>query len=413
MMDRNKLPRWINALIDSIADAPMSPIGRLATRQYGTPAPTGSVPHSHFADRPFRVLIAPVNYSGQGREWARALEESTPEISAQNLAIDVPGGFSFDADLIVPVATYHNDSDWQQREFEAAASATHVLIEAEEPPFGRLLGRSVAAQAQALLDRGVDVAYLAHGTDARLPSRHIRTNPWSYYGDDSIYLPRAEALAARNIALLEKSGRALFVSTPDLLLDLPSARWCPVVVDPGRWAARRAERVKGAPLRVAHAPSVSAVKGTQLILPALERLADEKVITLDLVTGVPSANMPLRFADADVVIDQMRIGSYGVAAVEAMASGCVVVGHVSDDVRALIADQSGAKLPIVEATVDTIESVLRELATDHSLEPRRRHGLDFVQRVHDGRLSSHVLREHWIDRSNADDRKAPTDASTR
>lgn len=413
MMDRNRLPRWINALVDSIADAPMSPIGRLAARQYGTPAPAGSVPSSRFADRRSRVLIAPVNYSGQGREWARALEHSTPDISAQNFAIDVPGGFSFDADIVVPVATYHNDSDWQRREFEAAAGATHVLIEAEEPPFGRLLGRSVAAQSQALLDRGVDVAFLAHGTDARLPSRHIETNPWSYYRDESIYLPRAETLAARNIALLESSGRPLFVSTPDLLLDLPSAHWCPVVVDPKRWETRRTARATGSPLRVAHAPSVSAVKGTQLILPALERLVDEKVITLDLVTGVPTTDMPQRFANADVVIDQMRVGSYGVAAVEAMASGCVVVGHVSDEVRALITAQSGANLPIVEATVDIIERVLRDLAGDQSFMSRRAQGLDFVQKLHDGRYSAKVLREHWIDRIRADDRRGTADASTR
>lgn len=413
MMNRNRLPRWINVLIDSIADAPMSPLGRLAARQYGAPAPAGSVPTTCFADRATRVLIAPVNYSGQGREWARALEESAQSISAQNLAVDVPGGFAFDADVVVPVATYHNDADWQRREFEAAARATHVLIEAEEPPFGRLYGRSVTAQAQALLDRGVDVAYLAHGTDARLPSRHMKANRWSYYGDESIYLPRAEAVAARNIALLENSGRPLFVSTPDLLLDVPGAHWCPVVVDPARWATARTERPLGAPLRVAHAPSVSAVKGTQLILPALERLVDDRIITLDLVTGVPSSEMPQRFADADVVIDQMRIGSYGVAAVEAMAAGCVVVGHVSTAVRSLVQAQSGKALPIIEATVDTIESALRELAIGGSLAPHREQGDHFVRAVHDGRFSARMLREHWIDHRTADDRKASIDASRR
>jgi glycosyltransferase involved in cell wall biosynthesis len=155
------------------------------------------------------------------------------------------------------------------------------------------------------------------------------------------------------------------------------------------------------------------VKGTQLILPVLERLVDEKVITLDLVTGVPTTDMPQRFADADVVIDQMRVGSYGVAAVEAMASGCVVVGHVSNEVRALITAQSGSELPIVEATVDIIEQVLRDLAEDQSFISRRAHGLEIVQELHDGTYSAKVLREHWIDRNRADDRRAHTDASTR
>src|SRR5690349_8170358 len=99
----------------------MSPIGRLAARRLGAPAPAGAVAATVFDDRPTRVLIAPVNYSGQGREWARALEAADPSISARNMAVDVPGGFAFDADLVVPVGTYHNGAEWQQRQFEAAA----------------------------------------------------------------------------------------------------------------------------------------------------------------------------------------------------------------------------------------------------------------------------------------------------
>ncbi|MFS0893285.1 hypothetical protein [Microbacterium sp. 179-I 3D3 NHS] len=405
-MNRNRLPRWLNALIDRIADAPTSPIGRLAARQYGAPPPTGSVAATTFDDRPIRVLITPVNYSGQARAWARALQAGDPRISARNTAIDVVGGFAFDADVIVPLSTYHNDAEWQRREFDAAATATHVLIEAEEPPFGRLLGRSVAAQAAALEERGVSVAYMAHGTDVRLPSRHRRDNPWSLYDDESLYVPRIETLAARNIALIENSGRPHFVSTPDLLLDLPRARWCPVVVDVDRWAAPRAERASDRPLRVVHAPSVSAVKGTTLILPALERLDAEGVISLELVRGVPSAQMPAIFAGADVVIDQMRIGSYGVAAVEAMASGCVVVGHVAEGVRDLITRQTGERLPIVEATADIIEVVLRDLAARPDLSELRDDGRRFVEHVHDGTLSARVLSEHWIDGGD-EEREAP------
>lgn len=403
-MNRNRLPAWVNTLMDAVADRPMSLLGRLAARQYGRPTP-GTVPATSFAERPVRVLITPVNYSGQAREWARALERTYPQISARNTAIDVPGGFAFDADIVVPLPTYHNDTDWQRREFEAAATATHVLIEAEEPPFGRLLGRSVSAQTQALGDRGVDVAYLAHGTDVRLPSRHLRDNPWSPYHDDDIYTPRAETLAARNIALIEASGRPQFVSTPDLLRDLPRARWCPVVVDPERWKVMRAERAQGRPLRVAHAPSVTAVKGTALILPALQRLVDEGVIVLDLVTGVPSEEMPAVFAAADVVIDQMRIGSYGVAAVEALASGCVVVGHVASDVRASITQHTGIDPPIVEATVDTIEDVLRTLAARSRLDDLRARGQEFVQTVHDGRVSAEVLHAHWIAKDHSEEPK--------
>lgn len=407
-MNRNRLPRWVNAGIDAIADAPMSAIGRIAARRMGKPDPPGSVPVTSFDQRARRVLIAPVNYSGQATAWARSLEAELPDLSARSAAIDVPGGFSFPADLVIPVATFHNDRDWQRRQFEAAAGATHVLIEAEEPIFGRMLGRSVTAQAEALRRRGVEVAFMAHGTDVRLPSRHLRDNPWSHFADADIYVPRLEALAVRNIALLEQFGAPVFVSTPDLLLDLPDAQWCPVVVDPLRW--HTGHRVPARrPLRVAHAPSVGAVKGTDLMLPVLERLAAEGVITVNLVRGVPSAHMPEVFRRADVVIDQLRIGSYGVAACEAMASGAVVVGHVSDAVRDLVVQHTGRALPIVEADPDSLEQVLRSLAARDDLSDVSAEGLEFVREVHDGRRSAQIMRRHWIER----DRKADRDASGR
>lgn len=394
-MNRNRIPRWMNALIDLVADTPMSPIGRLASRRYGTPV-VGSVSSTVFEQRSRRVLIAPVNYSGQGYAWARALERHDDDLSARNMAIDVPGGFDYPADLVVPVPTYHNDADWQRRQRDAALGATHVLIEAEEPPFGRLLGRSVLRQTNALSDGGVDVAFLAHGTDVRLPSRHRQDNPWSHYADPAIYAARDEVLAARNIALLKASGRPVFVSTPDLLLDLPDAHWCPVVVDAATWARAREERPPGTPLRVAHAPSVSVIKGTHLILPALERLQSEGIIDLDLIQGVPSREMPARFARADVVIDQLRIGSYGAAACEALASGCLVVGHLSDTVRDRVRRETGLDVPIHEATPDTISDVLRNLAMQHDLRPLRSEGRRFVAEVHDGRRSAAILTTAWI-----------------
>ena len=411
MVNRNDLPHLVNVAIDAIADAPMSPLGRIAAKRLGRPAPRGSVPATTFDARPRRVLIAPVNYSGQGTAWARSLEAADPTISARNMAIDVPGGFSFDADVVVPVGTYHNDPDWQRRQFDAASRATHVLIEAEEPPFGRLLGRSVGAQARALIDRGVDVAFLAHGTDVRLPSRHMAGNEWSYYSDASVYAPRAETLAARNIALVVESGRPAFVSTPDLLIDLPDATWCPVAVDPGRWAADRAPREAKRPLRVAHAPSVAAAKGTALIMPTLERLQAEGVIELDLIRGVPSGRMPAAFAAADVVLDQFRAGSYGVAACEAMAAGCIVVGHLSTQVRDEVRSRTGSDVPILDATPTTLDAVLRELAADADIDARRAAMTEFVGSVHDGRLSAHVLIDGWIGPAAPEDQKEPSLAS--
>ncbi|QIM15888.1 glycosyltransferase family 4 protein [Leucobacter insecticola] len=395
-MNRHALPGWMNRLIDGIADSPTSLLGRLAARRLGRPAPRGTVGVTSFAEAGTRVLIAPVNYSGQGRAWAAALESAHENLSARNMAVDVPGGFSFHSDLVVPVGTYHNDPDWQRRQLAAASRATHVLIEAEEPPFGRLFGRSLRAQATALSEKGVDLAYLAHGVDVRLPSRHRDINEWSYFHDPSVYAARTEMLARRNIEFLHNCGHPVFISTPDLLVDLPSAIWCPVAVDLARWEGERPSREPGAPLRVVHAPSIAAVKGTDLIVPTMERLHHEGVIRFELIQGVPSEQMPAVLRNADVVLDQFRLGAYGVVACEAMAAGCVVVGHISQQVRQTVLTETGHRLPIIEATPATLEQEIRTLAQDPRLIDRQTAGAQFVREVHDGRLAARALLDHWI-----------------
>tara|TARA_R110002020_G_scaffold475881_3_gene713589 strand:+ start:17649 stop:18617 length:969 start_codon:yes stop_codon:yes gene_type:complete len=315
------------------------------------------------------------------------------------MAIEVPGGFAFPTDLEVSTTIYHNGARWQRAQRDAVSSFTHVLFEAEEPIFGRLFDRDVAREAHYLAEHGVDTAFMAHGTDVRLPSGHQDRTVWSPYRDPDLYLDRLERLASLNRKILEESGRPLFVSTPDLLADLPSARWCPVVVDPAAWKTV-AKRSDG-PLRVLHAPTSALMKGTHLIEPMLHSLHEKGVIEYRPVRGVPAAAMPELLSGSDVVLDQFRLGSYGVAACEAMAAGRLVVGHVTAEVRNVVESATRMKLPIVEATPDSLESVLETVAQDPTIfTAAQSAGPDFVSAVHDGRLSSQVLLDNWIRRSS-------------
>ena len=64
------------------------------------------------------------------------------------------------------------------------------------------------------------------------------------------------------------------------------------------------------------------------------------------IVGVPHAEMPEFYAGADIVLDQFTLGSYGVAACEAMASGRLVMGHVDEPARAEVRDRTGLDLPV-------------------------------------------------------------------
>jgi hypothetical protein len=382
-------------VVDYVADHPGSIPGRLAALRLGRVRPADVPRATRPPDALTRVYVGPVNFAGQGYAWARALEAARPGVGARN--VQTVHGLTFPADTEVPSAVYHRSKTWQRAELDAASGFTHVLIEAVRPLFGRLYLRDVEAEVTALTERGVSVALMCHGTDVRLPSRHRSATPWSPYRGAELDRDRREVLARRNADLVARLSRPTFVSTPDLLADVPSAHWCPVVVDLGRWSAPPRATTSRRPV-VAHIPSLASVKGTELVRPALQELHGAGEIEYREASGVPPERMPELWAAADIVLDQFRLGSYGVAACEAMAAGAVVVGHVTDAVRRTVLDETGHVLPIVEATPETVGAVVRDLATD----PVRRAELAaeqraFVRAVHDGRTSADVLLRHWIE----------------
>jgi glycosyltransferase involved in cell wall biosynthesis len=103
--------------------------------------------------------------------------------------------------------------------------------------------------------------------------------------------------------------------------------------------------------------------------------------------------MPGIYRDADVVLDQFRLGSYGVAACEAMAAGRVVVGNVTDAVRRRVRETTGSDLPVVQAEPDEIADVVLRLIDERDWgRARAAEGVAFVERVHSGPLAAEALR---------------------
>ncbi|MBE7699548.1 hypothetical protein H9623_04400 [Oerskovia sp. Sa1BUA8] len=339
-----------------------------------------------------RLYIAPANYAGQGYRWARAAER-LPGVAAVNMAAVLPaGGFAFPVDYAVPQFVYSSSRSWQQEQRRAVERFSHVLIEACRPLFPRSGDGSAFSEARDLASHGVSVAMVCHGSEVRLPSRHAAAAPWSPFRDDGWKdVPALEALARRNREGLEASGLPVFVSTPDLLLDVPWATWLPVVVEPAVWATDEPPLERPVPV-VVHVPSSGVIKGTSLIEPVLADLESRGLIEYRAVHGVPSAEMPAIYRGADIVLDQFRIGSYGVAACEAMAAGRVVVSHVDEQVRGHVRGVTGGEVPIVEATVETLEGVILGLLEDRegAREVAAR-GPGFVRDVHDGRASARAL----------------------
>lgn len=344
-----------------------------------------------------RLLISPANSAGQGYAWARAAERHLADVGAVNLMVRSPAmaRFGFAADAAVAPAAFVLAGQWQReqtRELERRFS--HLLLESGRFPCGSVPFRKPHQVVEDLVGKGVRVALLWHGSDIRVPSEHAASEPDSPFGSEGTYPAESAAVLERNARanrrFVESTDLPVFVSTPGLL-DVPRSRWLPVVVDPDRWAAGASALERDRPV-VAYAPSNSPMKGDESIDRRLRALEAEGVIEYRPVEAIPSGEMPDLFRGADIVLDQFRLGDYGVAACEAMAAGRVVIGHVSDIVRRHVAEQTGRELPIVESRLDAVEATVREVVSDRDRYRRTAaEGPAFVRHVHDGARSAEVL----------------------
>ncbi len=353
-----------------------------------TPAPT---PPS----APVRLLVAPTNTASQGWAFARAAEKLPGVGSRTSCIVPARGGFDFPSDQSVPPTEYRWSTRWQRAQRRAVLGGfTHVLLESGRPLFGDTFARPVEDDLRALRRAGVSVALLFHGSEIRLPSRHLERMPDSPFAPGLWGLtPVLEAQALRMHALADAFDGPVFVTTPDLLIDLPHAVWIPVTIDPGQWTASRAPFTElDGPPTVSHVPSNAVVKGTDLIDPVLTRLHDEGLVRYLPISGLKASEMNAAYTSADIVLDQFRIGTYGVAACEALAAGRVVISNLGEQVRAEAERQLGETVPIIEATADTLEHVVRDVVSDfQAYRTLVERGPDFVRRHHDGRRAAELL----------------------
>lgn len=140
-------------------------------------------------------------------------------------------------------------------------------------------------------------------------------------------------------------------------------------------------------LRIVHAPTDRRFKGTERILESLENLKEDHELVL--VEGkTPKEAMEI-YRSADIIIDQISGGSYGVFGIEAMALGKPVIAYISEQTR-----QRHPLLPIVSADFDSLSEVVRILLSDRQ---KRLYlgkcGRKYVERYHDNIRVTALLSE--------------------
>ena len=335
-----------------------------------------------------RLGLGSANYAGQLAAFARAVTEARGDVSAEVFCYGVPATLAYPADVKVENRLLRQTAVQLEQAARILPRYTHLLADAYRPIFGPLNGPDISADLPALRQAGIKVALLGHGTEIRHPLRHLERESDSPYRQ----LPAAEierlvAVCERNLQTAAEGDLPLFVTTPDLIEYLPDAVWIPLVVDVTSWATDKPLLERDRPI-VLHAPSARWTKGTERFIEDMRELHNQGLIKLKLAEGVPWRKMRRLVQDADIVIDQVAIGSYGTFACEAMAAGKPVIAHLSESVVKVV----GEVPPIIDVTGSEVAEAVARLVADRTEGIRiGREAAAYVREWHDGTKSAHAL----------------------
>ncbi len=349
---------------------------------------------SFSSDSTYRIIVGPKNSAGASFQWARALEQfslpSGKKVETKVVQVDRGGGgnpnFNFTADINIGAHAYAgNLRSWRNR---VLSRATHVVLESGGRITGNFLAGEPEDEIRDLREAGIDVALLFHGSDIRQASLHQRTVVDSPLKESGAYWDAVRRNAESNLRLAQSFDGPIFVSTPGLLAHVPGATWLPLVIDANRFSPHCPLMERKRPI-VIHAPSNPKMKGTKQIEPILEKLDLEGLIEYQRLSNIPHAEMPDFISKADVVVDQVVLGDYGVLQCEAMAAGRLVLASVN------IAQKFVPDLPVVHTTAATLEKLLRAAVSTRRADfiQLASKGPGYVATHHSSSSASKILAE--------------------
>lgn len=335
-------------------------------------------------DAPLRILHAPRNIAGQGSDIVSALRRLGHHAE---LWEDSPDVFGRPSDRVLALDRADGRPTWEaigdvvERFDIVHFHFGHTLVPRNGvlPPYW---------DVPLLRSLGLRLYFTFHGSDIRMGRIHAEINPWSsLFAGPS---PPEDDRIAKSLQVMRTYADRLFVASVNSLAFVPDAVYLPRVIDLGGMPPLE-PRARAVPV-IVHAPTRRGTKGTDRLLGILERLrADGIEFELRLLEGVPHAAVIDELADADILLDNVVAGSYGIVSLEAMASSAVAVSSMSDAVMAAHPD-----VPVVRIDPETAEAVLRRLIPD--VASRRRlgsMGRAYVEGVHSADRVAERLVGHY------------------
>src|SRR6187551_5828 len=178
-----------------------------------------------------------------------------------------------------------------------------------------------------------------------------------------------------------KRASAEIVGSYDAIRWVPEAHVVPNGLDLSKYEPGKPLRHNT--VRVVHAPTSRQKKGTEWIVDACARLPVE----LDVVENTRHDEAVERYKQADIVVDQLNAGWYGVFALECMALGKPVLTFLHEAAVRRTEAAFGVELPLVPTSKETLADDVRTLIEHPELRDEiGQRSRAYVELVHDANV---------------------------
>lgn len=302
-----------------------------------------------------------------------------------------PNKFGYSADYNIPEA----GRDTMRRVLsEIVPSYDLVHVHAITPFFTNgHVAFPMGTDLLALKALGKRIVVHFRGSEVRQASTFSRLSPYNYVSDDpdGIFNKFNEEQQKNYIEMCRTIADKLVVTDVELLTYVPDAIILPRAMDMDEWKYLGISKTDR-PL-IVHAPSRAGSKGTPHVIAAVERLYSEGLnFDFRLIQGLRQEDARALYEQADIIVDQLRIGWYGVLATEGMALGKAVVSYIREDLH----KSFEGDLPVAVANPDTILHVLRRLIRDASYRSKiAERGHIYCRDIHDNKKVAMAAAEMY------------------
>lgn len=217
------------------------------------------------------------------------------------------------------------------------------------------------------------------GNDVRFHEQAKNNNPFVYTGDS----PPNEEIHGKLLKITEYIKEAIVqdFEVYEYVKDYyEKVHILPIAIDLSHFEPHYPSSIKEKPL-ILHAPTNPAFKGTTCVEETIEKLKGKYDFDYRRIEKMNHEEVISLYADADIIIDQVLCGSYGLLSVESMALGKPVLTYIRSDLVSTFPNE----LPIINSNPDTLNHQLKLLLEN----PKLRRELGMKGRSYAEKYHSH------------------------